>query len=82
MNWIWSIIIGILAGFLAGVLIRGRGFGCLINLLVGVIGSVLGGWIFSLLNISVSHGSKIGVLTTSTVGAICLLCIVSLFKRR
>ncbi len=79
---IWSIVIGIIAGFLAGVLTRGRGYGCLINLLVGVIGSVLGGWIFNLLKISVNEGSKVGMLTMSTVGAIALLLLISLFKGR
>ncbi len=79
---IWSVIIGIVAGFLAGVLTRGRGYGCLINLLVGVIGSVLGGWIFNLLQISVDEGSKVGMLSVSTVGAIALLLILSLFKKK
>ncbi|PQL90863.1 GlsB/YeaQ/YmgE family stress response membrane protein [Apibacter adventoris] len=81
VSFFWSVIIGIIAGFLAGVLMRGKGFGCFINLLVGIIGSVLGGWIFSLLQISVNKESRIGVLSMSTIGAIVLLLIISFFKK-
>ena len=48
MYFIWYIIIGIIAGFVAGKLMRGGGFGLFINLLVGIVGGVLGGWVFSL----------------------------------
>ena len=79
MSFIWYILIGILAGFLAGKITRGGGFGLLINLLIGIVGGVLGGWLFSLLGFS-STGI-IGSLVTSTVGAILLLWIASFFKR-
>ncbi|CVK15548.1 Uncharacterized membrane protein YeaQ/YmgE, transglycosylase-associated protein family [Apibacter mensalis] len=78
----WTIIIGILAGFLAGILIKGRGFGCFGNLLVGIVGSFLGNWIFNFLQISVSEGSKTAMLAMSTVGAIALLLLVSIFNKR
>ncbi|HKM43874.1 MAG TPA: GlsB/YeaQ/YmgE family stress response membrane protein [Dysgonamonadaceae bacterium] len=79
LGWLWFIIIGILAGFIAGKLMRGGGFGILVNLIVGIIGAVLGGWIFGLLGIAA--GGIIGSLVTATVGAIVLLWIVSLFRR-
>ncbi|MDR1877432.1 MAG: GlsB/YeaQ/YmgE family stress response membrane protein [Flavobacteriaceae bacterium] len=79
---IWSVIIGIVAGFLAGILIRGKGFGCLVNLLIGIVGSVLGRTIFGLLRIPATDGNKVVLLAMSTVGAIVLLLIVSLFKRK
>ncbi len=79
LGWLWFIIIGILAGFIAGRLMRGGGFGLLVNLVVGIIGAVLGGWVFGLLGIAA--GGIIGSLVTSTVGAIILLWIVSLFRR-
>ena len=44
MNFIWYILIGILAGYFAGKIMRGGGFGLLVNLLLGIIGGVLGGW--------------------------------------
>lgn len=79
MNFIWYIIIGILAGFIAGKLMRGGGFGLLVNLIVGIIGGVLGGWVFGLLGIAAT--GIIGSLITSVVGAILLLWIVSLFRK-
>ena len=79
MGFIWSIIIGIVAGYLAGKIMRGGGFGVIVNLILGIIGGVLGGWVFSLLGISA--GGILGSLITSTVGAILLLWIGSLFNK-
>ncbi|NLY23739.1 MAG: GlsB/YeaQ/YmgE family stress response membrane protein [Bacteroidales bacterium] len=79
MSWLWWIIIGAIAGWLAGKLMRGGGFGFLINLLVGIAGAVIGGWVFGLLGIAA--GGVIGSLVTALVGAILLLWIISLFKR-
>lgn len=76
---LWSIIIGIVAGAIAGWLMRGRGFGFIVNLIVGLIGSVIGGWIYGLLGFSTS--SVLGVLLMSVVGAVVLLFILSLFSR-
>ena len=80
MGFIWFILIGILAGFVAGTLMRGGGFGIIVNLVVGIIGAVLGGWVFGLLGIHTT--GIIGSLVTATVGAIILLWIISLFQRR
>lgn len=79
MGFIWSIIIGIVAGYLAGKIMRGGGFGVIVNLILGIIGGVLGCWVFSLLGISA--GGILGSLITSTVGAILLLWIGSLFNK-
>ncbi|MDD2315303.1 MAG: GlsB/YeaQ/YmgE family stress response membrane protein, partial [Proteiniphilum sp.] len=79
MGLIWWIIIGAVAGWLAGKLMRGGGFGFLVNLLVGIAGAVIGGWVFGLLGIAT--GGIIGSLVTALVGAILLLWIISLFKR-
>ena len=70
MYFIWYIIIGILAGFIAGKVMRGGGFGILINLLVGIAGGLLG----------IATAGILGSLITSVAGAILLLWIVSLFK--
>ena len=51
MSFLWFIIIGIVAGYVAGKIMRGGGFGLIVNLVVGIIGGVLGGWLFSLLGI-------------------------------
>ena len=79
MGLIWWIIIGAVAGWLAGKLMRGGGFGFLVNLLVGIAGAVIGGWVFGLLGIAT--GGIVGSLVTALVGAILLLWIISLFKR-
>ena len=74
MGFIWYIIIGIVAGFLAGKVMRGGGFGLIINLLLGILGGVLGGWVFALFGLSAS--GLIGSLITSTVGAILVLSLI------
>lgn len=80
MYFLWYIIIGTVSGFIAGKLMRGGGFGLLINLLVGIVGGVLGGWVFSLLGIATT--GLLGSLVTSVVGAVVLLWIVSLFNNK
>ncbi|MEE9561993.1 MAG: GlsB/YeaQ/YmgE family stress response membrane protein [Thermoanaerobaculia bacterium] len=79
MDIIWFLIIGIIAGFLAGKLMRGGGFGLVGNLLVGVIGAILGGWLFGELGISV--GGHFGSLITALVGAVVLLLLVGFVKK-
>ncbi len=81
MDFIWFIIIGIVAGFLAGQIMKGKGFGLIINLLVGIGGAVLGGWLFGKLGINLGDG-LIGSLVTAFLGAIVLLFIISLFKNK
>ncbi len=76
---LWTIIIGILAGFLAGKIVKGHGMGTLMDLLVGIVGSVLGGWIFTLLGLA-AYG-LIGQLVMATVGAVVLLLIVRAIKK-
>ncbi len=71
------ILIGLVAGWLAGKVTRGTGFGCLGNVLLGLIGAVLGGWIFTKLGIQ-SYGF-IGSLAAATVGAVVLVSIARLF---
>ena len=80
MGWLWWIIIGAVAGWLAGTLIRGGGFGFIVNVLVGIAGAVIGGWVFGRLGIAA--GGIMGSLVTALVGAVLLLWIISLFRRR
>lgn len=79
MEILWFIVIGIVAGWLAGLVVRGRGLGIIADLVVGVIGAIIGGYLFGYLGISVD--GTIGSLITATVGAILLLCVVQLFRR-
>lgn len=79
MNVIWFLLIGLVAGWLAGIVLKGRGFGLVANLVIGVLGAVLGGFLFGL--IGVQSYSLLGSLVMATVGAVVLLLIVGMLKR-
>ncbi len=75
ISWI---LIGLLAGWIAGKISRGRGFGCLANVILGLIGALLGGWIFTKLGIW--GGGFLFSLAAATVGAVVLVAIARLFS--
>ena len=81
MQFVWFILIGAVAGWLAGQIMKGGGFGILGNIIVGIVGAVIGGWIFGLLGIS-AGGGLIGSLITAVVGAVILLFIVGMVKKK
>jgi uncharacterized membrane protein YeaQ/YmgE (transglycosylase-associated protein family) len=72
------IIIGLIAGWLAGTVSRGRGFGCIADIILGMVGAVLGGWIFSKLNIR--GGGLLYSIAAATVGAVILVAIARIFS--
>ena len=72
------LVIGLLAGWLAGKIARGRGFGCVGDIVLGLIGSVIGGWIFTQLGI-VHANTFLYSLAAATVGAVILVSIAHLF---
>ncbi len=80
MSFLWFLIVGLIAGWLAGVLIKGSGFGIIGDIIVGVIGAVLGGWLFSTFGAS-TGGGLLGSIIVATIGAVILLFIVRLVKR-
>jgi len=77
---VWFLIIGLIAGWLAGKVMRGGGFGVIGDMIVGVIGAFLGGWLFSLLGIS-AGGGLIGSIIVAFVGALVLLFLLRLIRR-
>ena len=79
MSLILFILIGAIAGWLAGQIIKGSSFGLLINILVGIAGSIIGGWLSESLGLG-SNGLW-GTLPTATIGAIILLFVVGKFKK-
>ena len=80
MSVLWFLVVGLVAGWLAGMLVKGGGFGLIGDLVVGVIGAFLGGWLFSTLGAS-AGGGLLGSIAVATVGAIVLLFLVRLVKR-
>lgn len=74
LGWI---IIGLLAGWIAGHITRGRGFGCIVDVILGLIGAVIGGWIFT--RIGITAWGFWGSLAAATVGAVLLVAIARLF---
>lgn len=72
------LLLGLIAGWLAGKLVRGAGFGCIGDVVLGLIGSVLGGWIFTKLGIF-HENTFLWSLAAATVGAVVLVAIAHLF---
>ncbi|MGA8806561.1 MAG: GlsB/YeaQ/YmgE family stress response membrane protein [Thermoanaerobaculia bacterium] len=77
---IWFLIIGAIAGWLAGLVMKGRGFGLLGDIIVGIVGAFLGGWLFGKLGVGFGGGLA-GSLIVAFLGAVILLFLVRLIKR-
>ena len=75
--WGW-IVIGLIAGWLAGKISRGRGFGCITDIILGIVGSFIGGWIF--MKLGIFGGGFLYSLAAATVGAVLLVLIAHLFS--
>lgn len=80
MDFLWFILIGIAAGWLAGQIMKGGGFGLVGDLIVGVVGALLGGFIFGLLGIG-AYG-LVGNLVMATVGAVVFIALVRALRRK
>jgi uncharacterized membrane protein YeaQ/YmgE (transglycosylase-associated protein family) len=74
------LIIGAIAGWLAGVLVKGGGFGLVVDIIVGIVGAFIGGWLAGVLHISLG-GGWIGSIITAVIGAVVLLFIIRLIRR-
>jgi uncharacterized membrane protein YeaQ/YmgE (transglycosylase-associated protein family) len=72
------VIIGLIAGWLAGKIARGEGYGCITDIILGLVGSVLGGWLF--MKLGILGGGFLYSLAAATVGAVILVTIVHLFS--
>jgi len=72
------LLIGLVAGWLAGLIMKGRGFGFIGDIIVGMVGAVVGNWLFSALNVA-AYGA-IGAFVTALMGAVVLLGLISLVK--
>jgi uncharacterized membrane protein YeaQ/YmgE (transglycosylase-associated protein family) len=74
---LYWILIGLVAGWLAGKIARGAGYGCITDVILGLVGSVLGGWLF--MKLGILGGGTLYSLAAATVGAVILVTIVHLF---
>ena len=80
MDLLWFILIGLCAGWLAGQLMKGGGFGVVGDIVVGVIGALIGGYLFGALGVFPASG-VFGSLIVATVGAMLLLFLIRLVKK-
>ncbi|ESZ37397.1 MULTISPECIES: GlsB/YeaQ/YmgE family stress response membrane protein [unclassified Mesorhizobium] len=74
------IIIGAIAGWLAGLIVSGFGFGLIGNIIVGVIGALIAGWLFPRLGFAIG-GGILAAIINATIGAVILLVLVKVLKR-
>lgn len=72
---IWWIVIGLIAGFLASLIVRGTGYGVIGDIIAGIVGAFIGGWLFGVLGIS-AGGGLLGSIITALIGAIIFIIIL------
>jgi uncharacterized membrane protein YeaQ/YmgE (transglycosylase-associated protein family) len=77
---LYTLIVGGIAGWLAGLVMKGGGFGIIGNIIVGILGGVFGGWLFGQLGVSIGNG-LVGDILGSGIGAVVLLFIIGLIKK-
>jgi len=77
---IWWLIVGLIAGFIASVVMRGGGYGIVGDIVVGLIGAFIGGWLFSLLGVS-SGGGLLGSIIVAFIGACILIFLLRAISR-
>ena len=82
VSWLAYIVIGGIAGWIAGKIVKGGGSGILLNILIGVIGGFVGGMLLGWLHVDVEHGRKWFTFFVSLLGAVVLLWVVRLVRRR
>jgi uncharacterized membrane protein YeaQ/YmgE (transglycosylase-associated protein family) len=75
------LVVGVLAGFLAGKIVRGTGFGLIADLCIGIVGALIGGWLLPRLNIDLG-GGMVAAIISATIGAILLLVVLRLVRGR
>jgi uncharacterized membrane protein YeaQ/YmgE (transglycosylase-associated protein family) len=80
MEFIWFIIVGLIAGWLAGVIMKGGGYGVVGDIIVGIVGALIGGWLFSTMGVS-AGGGLLGSIIVALIGAIILIFLLRLIKR-
>ena len=80
MDLIIFLLIGAVAGWLAGQIVRGYGFGLIGNIVVGIVGAFIAGWLFPRLGVGLPFGT-IGQILSAAIGSVILLVIIGLFRK-
>jgi len=80
MEFLWFALVGMVAGWLAGLMMKTGGFGALGNMILGVLGAMVGGYLFRYFGIS-AGGGLLGSIVTATAGAVVLIVVIRLVKR-
>ena len=78
-NLIWWVVVGLIAGWAAGKIMKGGGYGAVMDIVLGMVGAVVGGWLMSLLG--VHAGGLIGTIIVAIIGAVILIWITRLLKK-
>jgi len=79
MEFIWFIIVGLIGGWLAGIIMKGGGYGVVGDIVVGVLGALIGGFVFR--SMGLAAGGLLGAIIVATIGAIILIFLLRLIKR-
>jgi len=78
-NLIWWVVVGLIAGWAAGQIMKGGGYGAVMDIILGIVGAVVGGWLMSL--VGLQAGGLIGTIIVAIIGAVVLIWITRLLKR-
>jgi uncharacterized membrane protein YeaQ/YmgE (transglycosylase-associated protein family) len=81
MSLLYALLIGAAAGWLAGKLMKGGGFGAIVNIILGIVGGAVGNWLFRQFDIHIADG-VVGDLITGVIGAVVVLFIAGLLKKK
>ena len=76
---LYWVVVGLIAGWLAGVVMKGGGYGIVVDIVLGMLGAILGGWIFSMLGIGAGSG-LVGGIVVAFIGAVVLVAITRALK--
>lgn len=77
---LYWVVVGLIAGWLAGVVMKGSGYGVVVDIVLGMLGAILGGWIFSMLGIG-AGGGLVGGIIVAFIGAVVLVVIARALRR-
>ncbi len=80
MSLLWWLIVGLIAGVLASLVMGGTGYGLIGDIVIGIVGAFVGGWLFSLLGVSSPFGGLAGTIFVAFIGAVVLLFVIRLVR--